>query len=151
LPDEEYAKLEGMMWILRKQHECLTEVDKSALEALYAYSPLLKNAHSYALKLTHIFNTHSNRKDAVAKIDRWIASVEKSELTCFSTFIKTLIKYKFGIVNYFKLRKNSGFIEGLNNKIKVIKRRCYGFFKVESFFQRLFLDLRGYDTFCATN
>ena len=151
LPDEEYAKLEGMMWILRKQHECLTEVDKSALEALYAYSPLLKNAHSYALKLTHIFNTHSNRKDAVAKIDRWIASVEKSELTCFNTFIKTLIKYKFGIVNYFKLRKNSGFVEGLNNKIKVIKRRCYGFFKVESFFQRLFLDLRGYDTFCATN
>jgi len=151
LPDEEYAKLEGMMWILRKQHECLTEADKSSLEALYAYSPLLKNAHSYALKLTHIFNTHSNRKDAVAKIDRWMASVEKSELTCFNTFIKTLIKYKFGIVNYFKLRKNSGFVEGLNNKIKVIKRRCYGFFKVESFFQRLFLDLRGYDTFCTTN
>jgi hypothetical protein len=33
-------------------------------------------------------------------------------------------------LNYFhrKQRKNSGFIEGLNNKIKVIKRRCYGIF-----------------------
>ena len=40
-------------------------------------------------------------------------------------------------MNYFKLRKNSGFVEGLNNKIKGIKRRCYGFFKVESLFQRL--------------
>jgi transposase len=149
LPDEEYAKLEGMMWILRKQHECLSEADKEALETLYVHSPLLKNAHSYALKLTNIFNTHSNRKDAVAKIERWIASVEESDLSCFNTFIKTLIKYKFGIVNYFKSRKNSGFVEGLNNKIKVIKRRCYGFFKVESLFQRLSLDLSGFDTFCA--
>jgi transposase len=149
LSHEEYTKLEGMMWILRKQHECLSEVDKAALEALYTYSPLLKSAHSYALKLTHIFNTHSNRKDAMAKIDRWIVSVEESNLTCFNTFIKTLIKYKSGIMNYFKSRKNSGFVEGLNNKIKVIKRRCYGFFKVESLFQRLVLDLRGFDIFCS--
>ena len=99
LPDEEYAKLEGMMWILRKQHECLSEADKTALEDLYTYSPLLKSAHSYALKLTHIFNTHSNRKDAMSKIDRWIASVEESNLTCFNTFIKhsTNIKVAFQI------------------------------------------------------
>jgi transposase len=45
--------------------------------------------------------------------------------------------------------QSSGFVEGLNNKIKVIKRRCYGFFKVESLFQRLVLDLRGFDMFCA--
>lgn len=149
LSHQEYTKLEGMMWILRKHHECLTEADKEALELLYTHSPLLKSAHSYALKFTHIFNTHSNRKDAMAKIDRWIASVEKSDISCFNTFIKTLIKYKFGIVNYFKSRKSSGFVEGLNNKINVIKRRSYGFFKVESLFQRLVLDLRGFDMFCA--
>jgi hypothetical protein len=43
-----------------------------------------------------------------------------------------------------KQRKNSGFVEGLNNKIKVIKRRCYGIFKIENLFQRIFLDLEGY-------
>ena len=144
LPPEEYSKLEGAMWLLRKQYECLTEADKSTLKTLYTHSPDLKNAHSYALKLTHIFNTHSNRKDAIAKIHRWVASVEKSDVNCFNQFIKSLEKYKFGIVNYFKSRKSSGFVEGLNNKIKVIKRRCYGFFKVESLFQRLFLDLSGY-------
>ena len=144
LPQEEYSKLEGVMWVLRKQYECLTEVDKSALEILYKHSPALKQAHSHALKLTHIFNTHTDRKSAVAKVNRWITSVEKSDVNCFDKFIKTLEKYKFGIVNYFKSRKSSGFVEGLNNKIKVIKRRCYGFFKVESLFQRLFLDLCGY-------
>ena len=131
--------------------QCLDESDKRKLEKLYAYSPKLRKAHNFALKLTHIFNTHGSRKSSIAKINRWISKVERSDLTCFNSFIVTLEKYKSGIVNYFKNRKNSGFVEGLNNKIKVIKRRCYGFFKVESLFQRLFLDLRGYDAFGSTN
>jgi transposase len=144
---EDYAKLEGMMWILRKKHECLSEVDKEKLGFLYKHSPMLKKAHSYALRLTHIFNTHSNRKAAMAKITRWIISVEKSGLTIFDMFIVTLSKYQAYIGNYFKARKNSGFVEGLNNKIKVVKRRCYGFIKTESLFQRLFLDLQGFECY----
>jgi len=73
--------------------------------------------------------------------------VEKSSIRCFDGFIVTLQKYKPSILNYFKARKNSGFVEGLNNKIKVAKRRCYGFFKVESLFQRLFLDLKGFEIY----
>lgn len=145
LSAEEYAKLEGMMWILRKNHECLSEANKASLAILYKYSPTLKKAHSYALRLTHIFNTHTNRKSAISKINRWITSVQKSGIRIFDTFMTTLNKYKPYIGNYFKARKNSGFVEGLNNKIKVLKRRCYGLFKTESLFQRLFLDLQGYE------
>ncbi len=54
--------LEGMMWILRKNHECLSEANKASLELLYKHSPKLKEAHTYALKLTHIFNTHVNTR-----------------------------------------------------------------------------------------
>jgi transposase len=144
LSTQEYAKLEGMMWILRKNHECLSEANKASLELVYKYSPVLKKTHSHALRLTHIFNTHTNRKSAVSKINRWIASVQKSGICIFNTFMTTLKKYKPYIGNYFKARKNSGFVEGLNNKIKVLKRRCYGLFKTESLFQRLFLDLQGY-------
>lgn len=144
---EEYAKLEGMMWILRRKHECLSKADKEKLQLLYHYAPLLKKAHHYAIKLTHVFNTHNNRKPGIAKLNRWIKSVEKSELTCFDTFIKTLKKYQPYIANYFKGRKSSGFVEGLNNKIKVAARRCYGFVKTTTIFQRLFLDLQGYDCY----
>lgn len=144
LPEADYAELSGMMWILRKKHECLSQTDKTALEALYKHSPKIKKAHSYAVKLTHIFNTKSDRKAAIAKFDRWIAKVEKSGIKCFNKFIGTLRKYKSSIANYFKDRKNSGFVEGLNNKIKVAKRRCYGFFKPTSLFQRLQLDLMGF-------
>ena len=147
LSTEEYAELEGMMWILRKQHECLSAADKNKLTLLYKHSPDLKEAHGYALQLTHIFNTHSSRKSAMAKIDRWITRVDRSELTCFQTFLKTLKKYKKSIANYFNGRYTSGFVEGLNNKIKVLKRRCYGIFKTDSLFQRWVLDLQGYAMF----
>ena len=87
------------------------------------------------------------RKSALAKINRWIASIKKSDIKIFFSFINTLEKYKPYISNYFKDRKNSGFVEGLNNKIKVAKRRCYGLIKTESLFQRLFLDLQGYECY----
>ncbi len=149
LEHEEYSILEGMTWILRKQHECLSDTDKSKLELLYRYSPTLKNAHHYALKLTCIFNTHCKRKSAMAKINRWIKTVEKRDITCFDSFISTLGKYKSYIANYFKKRKNSGFVESLNNKVKVAKRRCYGFFKIETIFQRLLLDFQGLEIYVA--
>jgi len=147
LKASEYAKLENMMWILRKNHECLSKKDKITLELLYKYSPKLKAAYKAALRLTHIFNAHHNRKIASSKINRWMAQMQKSDVRCFDGFIKTLEKYKSGILNYFKNRKTSGFVEGLNNKIKVLKRRCYGLYKTASIFQRLFLDLKGYQAF----
>ena len=144
---EEYENLDNMMWIVRKKHECMSQVEKDQLALLYYYSPKLKHMHQAALKLTQIFNTHQSRKIAFTKLNRWIDSVQKSGLSGFDGFIKTLTKYKSTILNYFKSRKNSGFVEGLNNKIKVLKRRCYGVFKTETLFQRLFLDLKGYEMF----
>jgi transposase len=41
-------------------------------------------------------------------------------------------------------RHSSGFVEGLNNKIKVIKRRCYGILNAKHLFQRIYLDLFGH-------
>ena len=46
---EEYAKLEGMKWILRKNHECLAKSEKATLELMYKHSPLLKEAHKTGL------------------------------------------------------------------------------------------------------
>ncbi len=126
LDSNEYAKLEGMMWILRKQHECLSDADKLKLKLLYKYSYELKKAHRYALKLTSIFNTHCGRKSGMAKLNRWIKKVEKSAVTCSDGFISTLGKYKSYIVNYFKKRKNSGFVEGINNTDSIFFDRHAG-------------------------
>jgi transposase len=41
----------------------------------------------------------------------------------------------------------SGWVEGLNNKIKALKRRCYGIANPISLFRRVWLDLSGYEAF----
>ena len=53
------------------------------------------------------------------------------------------------ITNYFVNRSNSGWIEGLNNKIKVIKRRCYGLSDALNLFRRIWLDLNGREAFAS--
>jgi len=61
---------------------------------------------------------HSKRKVAKTKIRAWIKRVAKSELRCFDKFIHTLGRWWQEIINYFVNRDNSGFVEGLNNKLK---------------------------------
>ena len=91
-----------MMWILRRKHECSSKDKKAALEFMYTHLPFLKEAHQMALTLTHIFNTHINRKESLTKMNRWIQKVQNSRLICFDGFIKTLERYKVNILNYFK-------------------------------------------------
>lgn len=144
LSEEDYKKLKNVMWLLRKKYNELVDEEKETLALLFKLSPLLKKAYHFQNKLTAIFNQPISQKQAKRKIKQWIKLVEKSELTCFNTFIKTLNKLWNEIINYFINRLNSGFIEGLNNKIKVLKRRCYGIFNVENLFRRVSIDLAGY-------
>jgi len=144
LSEEDYKKLKNVMWLLRKKHNELVDEEKETLVLLFKLSPLLKKAYHFQNKLTAIFNQSLSQKQAKRKIKQWVKNIEKSELTCFNTFIKTLNKLWNEIINYFINRLNSGFIEGLNNKIKVLKRRCYGIFNVENLFRRVSIDLAGY-------
>ncbi len=111
---------------------------------MFNHSPLIKKAYNLSNKLTRLFNQSLSPKQAKRQLKQWIKQVENSKLTCFNTFIKTLRKLWNEIANYFINRLNSGFVEGLNNKIKVIKRRCYGIFDTQNLFQRISIDLAGY-------
>ena len=73
--------------------------------------------------------------------------VEASGLTCFDPFLKLLDTWLDPIANYFRQRQTSGFVEGLNNKLKVLKRRCFGIYNLRHLFQRITLDLEGYRRF----
>ena len=91
-----------------------------------------------------MFEREMGKEAAEQNITAWTIRVQDSGLTCFKTFLSTLDKWRNEITNYFLARHTSGFVEGLNNKIKVIKRRCYGIFNVKHLFQRIYLDLKGY-------
>ncbi len=140
----DYKKLKGAMWALRKKEVDLTDEEKVILEKLFEYSPRLKQAHLFRNQLTAIFDKHITRAQAKHLLNGWAARVKRSEVRCFDSFVKTLMARKDEISNYFLERHTSGFVEGLNNKIKVIKRRCYGILNAGHLFQRIYLDLFGY-------
>ena len=147
LTEKEYEKLKGAMHILRKGNECNRKKEKDIINELFSHSEELMEAYSLGVKLTQIFNTHISKADSLKKLNEWRREVRRSKLTCFDSFIKTLRKYKNEIANYFLDRNTSAFVEGVNNKAKVLKRRCYGIFNVKHLFQRLHLDLSGYRLF----
>jgi len=144
LSAEDYQLLKPAIRILVNKNECYSRDEKAILEMLFNYSPILKAAYRLARQLTSVFNAKHRKETAVTKINEWIKKVESSDVICFNHFIKTLTKYKDEVTNYFIDRNTSGFVEGFNNKVKVMKRRCYGIFNIKHVFQRLFLDLSGY-------
>lgn len=147
LSKKRYEKLKIAISVLRRNVELVSKSDRQELEKLFVYSPKLRTGYRLCRKLTSIYNSNIGRRQARTQINHWISKVEASGLPCFNSFIKTLNKYKTQIIQYFNGRYTSGFVEGFNNKIKVIKRRCYGIFDENSLFRRIFLDTEGYDIF----
>jgi len=135
------------MWVLRKRTEDLTVEDQELLKKLFEHSPRLAQAYRFKNELTGIFDSDLTRRRAKQRITGWMSRVKKSSVYCFNSFLDTLNKNKDDIVNYFVDRLNSGFVEGLNNKIKVIKRRCYGMTDIGHLFQHIYLDLSGYSLY----
>ena len=147
LSAEEYKALRPAIKILISKNECYTKADKKILAPLFKLSPAIKSAYRLARELTHIYNTHHRKAKAQRKINQWIKKINDGDVSCLNTFAKTLEKYSEHVSNYFTKRNTSGWVEGINNKVKVIKRRCYGLTNLKHFFQRIFLDLQGYDIF----
>lgn len=144
LPSNSYAQdCKGTLWLLRKNHAALDDDERVRLRRLLAHSEPLHQAYTLREELTAIFNQNQNLSVAERRLTAWVRKVQASNLDCFDGFIKTLSAHWQPILNYFEDRVTSGFVEGLNNKIKTLKRRCYGIKKVSTLFQRLWLDLEG--------
>lgn len=148
LPKETYDEdCKGMLWTLRKNHASLDTDERRSLRRLFLHTPALHQAYTFREELTSIFNQDLSIAEAELHLWTWIKKVEHSDLDTFDGFIKTLRNHWQYIINYFDQRITSGFVEGLNNKIRTIKRRCYGIRKVSTLFQRIWLDLHGRDRF----
>ena len=146
LSDEKYAELKSVMWLFRKSWMALTEEQLAILLMLFSYLPILKQVYTFSEALTAIFNRPLTKAQAVIELDAWIKQVQESELNCFDSFVGTLQKWMNEISNFFQ-RESSSFVEGLNNKIKVIKRRCYGIYDLCRLFQHIWLDVEGRHVF----
>ena len=142
-----YQQLKGSLWAFRKNPLDLEAHERAILDRLFGFSPLLEQAYRLREQLTTIFDQTPAKNEAKRQLRAWQEQVRSSGLTCFDAFLKTLHRYWNEITNYVVDFHSSGFVEGLNNKLKVLKRRCYGLFNLDHLFQRIFLDLEGYRLF----
>jgi transposase len=147
LPADDAKVLKRTLWPFRKRPEDLTKEERERLDVLFEHSPCLKQAHAFREQLTTIFETARSKAGGLRRIKAWRRKVEASGLDCFEAFLKLLDTWLDLIANYFCQRQNSGFVEGLNNKLKVLKRRCFGIYNLGHLFQRITLDLNGYRRF----
>ncbi|MCX6127088.1 MAG: transposase, partial [Proteobacteria bacterium] len=62
-------------------------------------------------------------------LDIWCKRTMKSRLDPMKKIAKMLRRYKPEILNYFRARKqiSQGCVEGLNNKVKSVIKKAYGF------------------------
>jgi len=147
LPDEMQDDLKHILWPTRKRLVALDDLERARLERFLVHSPALQQAITLREELTVIFDTARSKADGLRRIRFWRQRVGKSGLTCFDSFLKLLDSWQDLIANYFIEYQTSAFVEGLNNKLKVLKRRCYGLRNVGRLFQRLTLDVDGYRRF----
>jgi transposase len=151
LPAAEYQTLKGSHRVFRKHRAALNPQEKALLERLFTYAPKLRLVYAFREYLFTIFETARSLQDAQTELSAWLFLVREQRIPGFEPFLKTLQHYWVAITNFFKRSLTSGFVEGLNNRIRVLTRRCFGLFNLTHFFQRLWLDLEGYRAFGYTH
>ncbi len=143
LPEESKQILKGCRWLLVRNYADLSGSDQEKLAAMFAVSSSLQGLHSLKEAFRHLFEADLTPEEAGPKLEAWITSVETSGLTKLSKFISTLKNRWEHILNYFRNRLTSGMVEGLNYKVKVIKRCAYGFGNFEHFALRILVECDG--------
>jgi transposase len=139
---EDKAKLKGCHWILVKNHADLTQVEQEKLNVVYETSPELKQAHLLKEDFRRIFEEEDDKVKASQALEDWMSRVKESGLKGLEKFLITLNNWKSSIINYFNGKVTNGFVEGMNNKIKLIKRKGFGFTNHKHFRYRI-LDVCG--------
>lgn len=131
--DEENRKiLKGTKWLLLKNKSNLKFDAKKELKQLLELNENLATVYILKEKLATIWN-YKSIAWAKRAIDDWITIADESGIRGIKSFMKTIKKHEYGIINHCRHPISNGKIEGTNNKIKTLKRRSYGFRDTEYF------------------
>lgn len=143
LPEETRQTLKGCRWLLVRNQADLSAADKQKLEAMFCVSPQLRQLHALKEEFRTLFESDLTPEEAAPKLEAWMSAVESSGQRKLSKFVSTLKRRFEHVLNYFHHRLTSGAVEGLNNKIKLIKRSAYGFRNFEHFALRVLVECDG--------
>jgi len=128
--------IKGSRWILLKNHENLKEKEKLHLEELLKANENLAKVYILKDDLKAIWNVR-NRQEMANALDDWCQRALEAGLEPLNRFVETLNRYRYGILNHADHPIHTGRLEGFNNKIKVLKRKAYGFHDLDYFILKI--------------
>jgi transposase len=130
------AGLNKSKYSLIKNEDSLNEEQQSRLKAVQEVSPTLEKMHSLKEEFREIFESNTSWGDSIIKLLDWMYNA----MSFFPKTIGTMVRWFGEIVGYFDGKTTSGTVEGINNKLKLIKRLGYGFRNFNNFRLRSLLN-----------
>ncbi|MCK4553403.1 transposase [Candidatus Parcubacteria bacterium] len=123
--DRKYIK--GQKFILLSNRENLTLNGKASLKALLRVNKRLNTAYLLKESFGQLWS-YQTEGWARRFFDNWKSSLRWQRLEPYEKFTKLVEKHWDGIAAYSKPTNKVplGFVEGFNNKIRVLQRRAYG-------------------------
>lgn len=123
-------------WLLLRNRENVSPADRVRLDELLAANRKLLKVYILKDDLKHLWDYHyAGAAERFWK--EWYRRAIYSRLEPLKKFARSLKKYIPGILSHCRWPLHTSVLEGINNKIKVIKRMAYGFRDDEYFFLKV--------------
>jgi transposase len=129
-------------WLFMKRAHKLSEAEREWLWTVFEASvDELRRAWVLKELFASIYDAQ-DRLEAERRLNEWIDAITRAAIPEFLNTWRTLEWWREEILNYFEDRVTNAFAEGITNKIKVIKRRSYGFRDPFRYRQKVLLSCR---------
>lgn len=132
----ERKRVKQSRWLLLRNPENLKEDQRSELDTLLELNQPLLVVYLMKAKLKELWFARSERA-ARWRWTRWLNLARESGLKPLIHFANKLAPYAEGIAASATFPLNTSVLEGMNNRIKVIKRMAYGFRDNDYFFMKI--------------
>jgi transposase len=127
LSGQDRSYIKGQKYTLLSHRENLTPAGRHNLKKLLAANKRLNTAYLLKESFGQLWD-YEREGWARRFFDNWRASLKWQRLKPYEKFAEMIERHWDGIAAYCKPENkvSLGFVEGLNNKIRVIQRRAYG-------------------------
>ena len=122
--------------LLSKKPEKLTEEEMDRLAFMFEIAPRLADAYRLKNEFLAVIRTKSSA-EGKHKLADWLLSAELLDIPEFWNCTKAYHNWFHEILNSMDVPWTNGFIEGCNNKTKVLKRVCFGMRNFNNFRKRI--------------
>lgn len=128
--------IKNSRWLLLRNHDNLKEEQAVRLQELLAANQPLATVYVLKDALKAVWYAPSVR-EGWRRWRSWLRHAQESELAPLQRFARNLRRYTRGILASALFPMHTSLLEGVNNKIKVIKRMAYGFRDKAYFFLKI--------------